>query len=159
MQSNYSLELLKSNIVDQNTIFKKTFHKDHNVYTHLGCVLLRCVIGAIIILHTKNENTKQILMVFCMIIIIMFASKFINNSNNNIVVWKAYLRPVIAYSAALGLIYNDRYDLSGTIIIVEALMGLQSRHDSFISSYISEHPIVVGSTELTKKNPYYVPIV
>jgi len=154
--SNYCLEPLNPNIADNSTLMKSTFHKDHNVFTHLGCVLLRCIIGLTIALNFNSNvdiETKQYLMIFCGIIVLMFSYKFIHNANNNIVVWKTYLRTVIAYTVSLGLIYKNRYDLAGSIIIVDALMGLQSRHMAFISSYINEKKIAGEATSLVAKFP------
>lgn len=154
--SNYCLEPLNPNIVDNSTLIKSTFHKDHNVYTHLGCVLLRCIIGLTLILHISpdiSSDIKRMLMLFCIIIIIIFSYKFIHNANNNIVVWKTYLRTVIAYSASLALIYKNKYDIAGTIIIIDALMGLQSRHMAFISSYINEKKEINEASSLVAKYP------
>lgn len=131
----YWLEPLNSNVIDYGTVYT-----DHNVYTHLGCVLLRCVLGALIILTPSIgiQKFKKIWLVLCMVVFIIFASKYLSYSAQNKVVWKVYLRPIIIYALAGTCIYNDRFDQAGALFIVDALMGLQSRHSAFVCSHINE---------------------
>ncbi len=137
---NYCLEPLHSSIIDNNTLIKKSFNKDHNIFTHLGCVILRSIIGIIFILLSSNLRFKDfkngILLLF-FIIIIIFSSKFINNCKSQVIVWKDYLRPVLVYITASLLVYNEKYEIAGLLIIIEALMGLESRHNAFICSYVN----------------------
>ncbi len=101
-----------------------TMVKNHSTYSHLGCVILRCVLGVLVI--NKTIPTK-ILLILSLIIAIGFAYKYFKLKN----VWKVFSRTVIVYAiiAILILKYNDKYStVYGILIIVDALMGLQSRH-------------------------------
>lgn len=131
--------------IDPNILDRTTIVKDHNVYTHLGCVLLRCAIGISLILSQTNLSSTNVdmriiylLLSFCAIVVLWFGSKYIRLIKSNTVVWKAYLRNVIAYTVAGGLIYKKRFDLAGTIMIADALMGVQSRHMAHAMSYIKK---------------------
>lgn len=132
--TNYYLEPLNPNVIDYGT-----FSSNNTVYTHLGCVLLRCLLGGLIILSQSygSKKIKSTWIVLCIIVVIIFTSKYITYSVLNRVVWKTYLRTIIAYSIAGTCLYVNRYDHAGLIIIVDALMGLQSRHMAFIASDIS----------------------
>lgn len=112
-------EQLPNKLVDSTTI-----RKDHTWFTHLFCIFLRILIGSFLILGSNLEQKKIFIIIFMMIIILGFSSKFMNNSNT----WKVYLRTAIAYSTALLFTYNDHYNEAGLIVIVDALMGIQSRH-------------------------------
>ena len=101
-----------------------TIVKNHSKYSHLGCVVLRCIIGILVI--NKIIPTK-ILLILSLIITIGFTYKYFKLQN----IWKVFLRTIIVYAiiAILILKYNDKYTtVYGILIIVDALMGLQSRH-------------------------------
>lgn len=98
--------------------------KDYSHNAHLGCVLLRMTIGSLIILNKIPSNYILILSLF---VIIDKSIRFFKLPN----VWKVYSRPVLIYTFVLifTYLYKEKYNhLSGTLIIVDALMGLQSRH-------------------------------
>ena len=101
-----------------------TIIKNHTLKTHIFCILLRIAIGLLII---SNNLSKTIIQILCLFVIITFTSKFFKMKH----IWKVYLRTVLSYAIVLYLVtrYNDKYNtVAGTIIIVDALMGLQSRH-------------------------------
>lgn len=101
-----------------------TIIKNHTLKTHIFCILLRIFIGILIITDNLSKGIIQLLTIF---VIISFGSKFFKLPN----VWKVYLRTVLAYSIVLFLVtkYDKKYNnIAGTIIIIDALMGLQSRH-------------------------------
>lgn len=128
-------EPINSSIIDHTTIVK-----NHNVYTHLGCVFIRCIIGVAILLLQNNKNfqNKWIqygLIIGCIITMIVFATKHFVKKNP---LWKVYLRTVIAYGVIGLMIHQQKYDIAGTIIITDALLGLQSRHMAHIASYLSQ---------------------
>jgi hypothetical protein len=54
------------------------------------------------------------------------------------VVWKVYLRTIIIYAIVGISIYHDKYNQAGLLVMVDAVMGLQSRHMAFIASHIAE---------------------
>jgi hypothetical protein len=101
-----------------------TIIKNHPMQNHLFCVSIRSLLGILII---TNKIKKKLLLIICVFIILGFLSKFFKLKN----VWKVYMRTVFVYSIVLVLtfIYGDKYNsISGILIIVDGLMGLQSRH-------------------------------
>ena len=101
-----------------------TIVKNHTLKTHIFCILLRIVLGLLIISNKISLNIIQILSLF---VVITFTYKFFKLSH----IWKVYMRTVLSYAIVLFLVayYKDKYlNVAGTIIIVDALMGLQSRH-------------------------------
>ena len=66
---------------------------------------------------------------------IIFTTKHVIKKNP---LWKVYLRTVIAYGITGLMIHQQKYDIAGTIIITDALLGLQSRHMAHIASYLSK---------------------
>ncbi len=139
MAGRYWDEPINPKLLDPTTIVKH-----HTVYTHLGCVLLRCAIGVGLILSQEtlstpnHKNIIYLLLALCISVVAFFGSKYIRLIRSNTVVWKAYLRNIIAYSVAGGLIYKKRFDLAGTIMIADALMGTQSRHMAHVMSYLHD---------------------
>jgi MFS superfamily sulfate permease-like transporter len=101
-----------------------TFVKNHTLKTHIFCILLRIVLGLLII---TDNLSKLIIQILSLLVVIMFTYKFFKLPN----VWKVYMRTVLAYAIVLFLTtkYNSKYNsVAGSILIVDALMGLQSRH-------------------------------
>ena len=101
-----------------------TVVKNHPMRNHLFCVSLRTILGLLII---SNKISKNIILIISFLVVFMFLSKFFKLPN----VWKVYMRTVIVYAIVfiLTIIFGDKYNsVSGTLIIVDGLMGLQSRH-------------------------------
>lgn len=115
--------------------------KNHNVYTHLACVVLRCFIGTMIILSQNYkyfQNNKKFeigLLISCAFIIVFFMSRYLTRSHPT---WWVPLRTGVAYSLIALMVHKNKYDIAGTIVIADALMGLQSRHMAHIASYLSK---------------------
>ncbi len=121
-RSNY--EPIADELLDHRLIYQK-----HNVYTHLGCVILRSAIGLTLINKTLSEKDRCTAMILIIIALIIFGSKYIHRVViQRSVFWKAYLRMLVAYSSALYLIWQRKESHAGLLIIADALMGLQSRH-------------------------------
>lgn len=111
---------------------KTTVIKNHTILTHLPCLLLRITIGLFLIFYIKHIN-KLYLIIFFAIIILMFSYKFFILPKT----WKNYLRTVLVYTIGLILISLSSENIistetaglvSGILVIVDALMGLQTRH-------------------------------
>ncbi len=120
-------EPIADEIVDKTT----SLYPNHSVYTHLGCALLRVVLGSRIIgLDPKhNRKSKKSIMFILVLVLIVFGSKLIYTMvDGTNMIWKVYLRTLIAYTTALYMLMRDRADIAGTVVIVDALMGVQSRH-------------------------------
>lgn len=101
-----------------------TIVKNHPMRNHLFCVSLRSILGILVI---SNKINKNILLIISFLVLVMFLAKFFKLPN----VWKVYMRTVIVYAIVfiLTLKFGDQYNsVSGTLIIVDALMGLQARH-------------------------------
>jgi hypothetical protein len=101
-----------------------TIVKNHTWVSHFGCVLLRTIIGLLI---ANGTIPKGAIVVLCVLIIVMFSYKFMFNTGT----WKVYLRTVMTYTAvATAQLANipNANTLSGTLVIIDALMGLQSRY-------------------------------
>lgn len=99
-----------------------TIIKNHTIKTYIFCILLRIIIGLLTMTDNLSVLIIQLLSIF---VIIFFTYKFIKVSN----IWKVYLRTILAYSVILLLsfLYGDKYmNICGLLIIVDALMGLQS---------------------------------
>jgi hypothetical protein len=100
-----------------------TIIKNHTMYTHLFCVILRIILGILVLNKIINTNILLLISIF---VVIMFSYKFIINKH----IWKVYMRTIIIYSIiGFLIIYNNKYiELYSILIITDALMGLQSRH-------------------------------
>lgn len=117
--------------------FTATYQKGqrHNTYTHLGCVLLRIILGLLI--YFKIGFFKNILFLLCLYItiLIFFSHKLFITKNKT---WKVYIRTILYYTISLLINSLDHYkfnifnsqirNISGLLIIIDSLMGLQSRH-------------------------------
>lgn len=89
---------------------------------HVICVLIRVALGAAVIL---KYTSKELITLVTLIILPMFAFKAACAP----VDWKVYTRPVIAYALAWYFaIVRDHSAVAGLVIIMDALLGLQSRH-------------------------------
>jgi hypothetical protein len=133
--------MIPERLIDLTTVFEKQ-NKIHTLYTHLGCVLLRIILGLLIYYKVKGFKSYTLVSILCILVITFFGNKVFITQNKT---WKVYIRTVLFYS--IGLIINSTdyhilkiYDkqsrnVAGLIIIFDALMGLQSRHiqNNFIS--------------------------
>jgi hypothetical protein len=117
-----NLEILDKCLSDKSTIYKH-----HTTFTHLFCVFLRIIIGLVLIFYKDKLNKKYIIILFS-ILSLAFLLKFINVCLNNINIWKVYLRTFIVYGLGSYLVYSHKCKDAGLLIIIDALMGLQSRH-------------------------------
>jgi hypothetical protein len=98
--------------------------KNHSIKTHIFCILLRLIIGFLII---NNTLPRELILILSALIVTFFTYKYFKLP----LVWKVYLRTVLVYLTVFVLIfkYHDKYRLvCGTLIMVDSLMGLQSRH-------------------------------
>lgn len=118
------LEPIDDKIVDHTT----ALYPKHNVFTHMGCVLLRTTIGLTLMRRNLSPNIRMTIIRIIIIVIILFGSKYISHTVNQVQTWKVYPRMLITYIASLYLISQHNEQAAGVLIIVDALMGLQSRH-------------------------------
>ena len=115
-------------------------YPNHTIFTHMGCVLLRSVIGLALmhkdLVHSKGTRDIIVIVIALSILLplIFFSYKYFKCLKNNTILWKSYPRMIIAYSIALGLIYSGNEKSAGLLIIMDALVGLQSRHTASVLS-------------------------
>lgn len=104
-----------------------SYYPNHTMWTHLGCVLLRLVLGMFIIGST-SPKTKNILICILSLAIVVFGSKFMTLYKEDTTLWKFYPRMVMSYSIAIYLILKNKQDLAGMLVILDAIIAFQSRH-------------------------------
>lgn len=120
-------QILPEVLIDKKTLLVSLFNKQHTWYTHLICIIIRLIIGVLIYNQVIKHNY---LLFFVLLIFFIFIFKFIQF----IPTWKVYLRTVLVYGLISILIISKKNNtenlnhLFGILIIVDALMGLQSRH-------------------------------
>lgn len=90
-----------------------TIVPNHPMRNHLGCVLLRIALGLYTLRHGLPPEAALGIAAF-------FALSFCLKPPT----WKVYLRTVLVYL----LVPLVPKEVGGALIIVDALMGLQSRH-------------------------------
>ncbi len=115
------------------TIYKQG--KRHTPYTHLGCVILRISLGLVIYFKLGIFKNILFLIILFLIVIIVFSYKLYITKNKT---WKVYIRTLLFYSISLIInlldnykyktFNNDSKNISGILIAIDAIMGLQSRH-------------------------------
>lgn len=124
-------EPIQDDIVDESL----RLYPNHTIFTHLGCVLLRIFIGMFLI-ESTNKKYNNVIAVILMMGIIMFGTKAIKLARENKkILWKFYPRLVLIYSMALYYIKKDRTEIAGFLVILDALMGFQSRHIASAASF------------------------
>ena len=135
-----SYDKIPNLLIDRNTILEKqllnkektiltnSFPEGHTQMSYLFCILLRIFIG-ILILSNKLSNKRIIYL--CLIVIIIFGSKYLSLKDNKKQIWKNYLRIILNYLTILIIQKNNienKNTISGLLVIVDALMGQQSRY-------------------------------
>jgi hypothetical protein len=101
-----------------------TLIKNHPMRNHLFCVGIRSALGVLVM---SNKINNKLLIVLSALVVIIFLNKFFKLPQ----VWKVYMRTVLVYFIIflLAFKFGEKYNtVIGTLIIVDALMGLQSRH-------------------------------
>lgn len=111
-----------------------TATKNHSSLIYIFCIIIRIIFGVLVF---YNKIPLYIIYIVATFIISAFAFKYLKNINDNTTVWKNYIRCIINYMLVIVFtIFNISNDnnVAGLIIIVDALMGQQSR---FIQSNFS----------------------
>lgn len=126
--------MLPERLNDPFTSYAK-LGKKHTPYTHLGCVLLRFLLGLLVYFKIGFFKNILFLIILSISIIAFFSYKLYVTQNKT---WKVYIRTLIIYSSILIINCLDKYmyktydkqdrNISGILIIIDSLMGLQSRH-------------------------------
>ena len=130
--------MIPERLIDVHTSFAKQ-NKRHTVYTHLGCIFIRIILGLLIYYKIGIFKSYFFLMILFSTILIVFGYKLYITQNAT---WKVYIRTLLFYGLAVIITSLDSYvykkknkNISGLFIIIYAIMGLQSRHiqNNFIS--------------------------
>jgi hypothetical protein len=104
-----------------------TFLTQHSVWTHLFCVLLRCLLAMYLWTAYDSSRDRPFFTVLCITIITIFTFKYFNVRS-----WKVFSRVVLVYTTILVVLHvveSERAKtVAGMLVIVDALMGLQSRY-------------------------------
>jgi hypothetical protein len=105
------------------------------MFTYLPCVLIRISIALLFMYGVINNLAMTILST---LIVLMFLWKYIKIGSN---VWKNYLRTVLIYSLIIVVInvlpaslQVNKTALVGMLIIIDALLGQQSRFSAQLLS-------------------------
>lgn len=153
------LEPIDNSVVDPTTLR----YPNHTVFTHLGCALIRLSLGAAILtkqfaskesdninIHINESDdifkktyhkikphlTKHTFLVILILsLIILFFIKRLNMKKYDIY-WKSYIRMLLAYSMTLFMIIRKDYSTAGMLVMIDALMGVDSRHSASVATYI-----------------------
>jgi hypothetical protein len=126
------MEPISPKILDDTLVYKH-----HNEFTHMGCVLIRSTMGLVLMSKKISDETVRAIMIVMIATLIIFTIKYIRLVLiKKRVLWKHYPRFILAYSVALYLLLTGRRESAGTLILVDALMGLQSRHTAAVVSHI-----------------------
>ncbi len=123
-------EPIDDRIVDHST----ALYPHHNAFTHMGCVLIRTTLGLTLMRTNLSPAIRMTIIRIIIVVLIMFGVKYISQTVNETMTWKVYPRTLIAYSSALYLMSQHQEQQAGLLIIVDALMGLQSRHMASVLS-------------------------
>lgn len=106
------------------SIFKDPTTSNPPLYRYLGCILLRLSLAILFLNENINLLTIQIL---SLLAIILFGLKAYNVNKS----WKNFNRVVLVYSLilVLSIIKPENYrTIIGLLIIIDALLGLNTRH-------------------------------
>lgn len=113
---------IPNRLQDLETIYYKKNNKHHPLLNYLGCVILRIIIGLLIF---NNLLSPIVIYILSVLILLFFGNKFINSS----LTWKNYPRTVLVYSLLpIFTKYKSDHNYGGLLVIMDALMGLQTRH-------------------------------
>lgn len=118
---------IPAHLVDPTTLVK-----NHTMYSHLGCVALRCAIGLFFLLgyeQSANQNIAFVSLFGVLLAFFLYKFIFVKKARNT---WKVFLRTIITLALSIILMLTAEEETVGTavglLLIVDALMGLQSRY-------------------------------
>jgi len=130
---NTTIENKYRNIIPDNIPFRLKDNnlpgtKNNPVLIYIFCILIRIILGWFIY---YNKIPNFIIFILSAFIILVFSFKFIKFNRN----WKNYIRCIITYTLVIlftefnetNNTNNKCYNAAGLLIIIDALMGQQSR--------------------------------
>lgn len=107
--------------------------RSHSIYGHTACAISRIALGTLLVLRGSQMQKKSKLgcAVLLIVVLLLFVVKYLSVLATDTLVWKVYLRMILAYSASLILLINEKIEHAGLVIIADALMGIQSRQVTY----------------------------
>ncbi len=111
-------------------------YKHHNVFTHMICVMIRVIIGLALMSNQLSKKTRNTIVIILIIIMIIFAFKYAIELHRGRTYWKNYPRYIISASVVSYLALNGSEQFAGLLLIVDALMGMDSRHSAAVATKI-----------------------
>ena len=124
-------EEIPNHLEDKNTfIYSKG--RRHTLFTYIFCICIRIILGLLIYYKVSVFKYLVFLIPLFLSFIIFTGSKFIKTQNKT---WKVYLRTMLVsiISIIISILNkNDNNNISGLLIIIDSLLGLQSRHSTSI---------------------------
>lgn len=121
--------MIPERLIDNTTYYRKN-EKNHTIYTHMICIIIRIILGLLI--YFKIGSTFKYynicLYILFALIIAFFSYKLYITKNST---WKVYLRTILIYINNIIITLfdiNQTRNNSGLLIILDALMAVQSRH-------------------------------
>lgn len=112
-------------LVDTTTLIK-----NHSVYDHYGCVMLRCFLGLYMLLAYDARDAERFMFIFLFGSLLAFF--VIKATTMHKKTWKVYARIVLTLTVCLLLLLFAEKEtvkyVVGTLLIVDAMMGIQSRY-------------------------------
>lgn len=143
-------------IPDELTDKSLTFYPNHNMITHLGCVLLRVVLG-IFVIQAATTEVKNILICILVLAITVFGWKCMSLYQSDTTLWKFYPRMIVSYSTAVYLMLKNRQDLAGIMVILDSIIAFQSRHTtSAVTCGLAKDKKNESTTKVTKSVRFVV---
>jgi hypothetical protein len=122
-------------IADELVDHDLTLYPNHTSYTHLGCARFQVSLGIVLMSPNLSRRRRKNVITIILVALLLFGAKYIHKVviHGNIL-WKSYPRMLLAYATALCLAQRGQDGYAGMIIIVDALMGVQSRHMASVLS-------------------------
>lgn len=117
-------------IVDRNQDHTLSNYPHHNVFTHLGCVILRIIIGMIIVNTELTTNQKNSVSVMFFVFALVFLIKYIKVKESPL--WKSYIRSITSYTVCGILSAFGKTELAGMLFISDSIFSIQARHTASI---------------------------
>jgi hypothetical protein len=106
--------------------------RKHTVFTYLFCIIIRIILGLLIYYKVSIFKYLIFLIPLFLSFIIFTGYKFNKTQNKT---WKVYLRTLLVsvISIIISILNkNENNNISGLLIIIDSLLGLQSRHSTSV---------------------------
>jgi len=123
-------------LIDETTTMRKNCNKYHTLTSYLFCIIFRLIIGIIIL---NSYLPPAGIIVLCLLVLGVFIWRKISARNEHLP-WGNFDRIILIYSLILILNFTPNISkemktkISGLLIIIDPIIGFQSRHYATIYS-------------------------